>query len=127
MTCDTPGKGTDILSNPLLSFLLYCLPVISIVASGYEPVSQGWRTAIWTAALAVMGGACIANASRCRRTHCFVTGPFFLLVALGTLLYGLGIIPLGANGWNVIGVTTLVGAIVLGCLPELLFGKYRGS
>jgi hypothetical protein len=87
----------------------------------------GWRTAIWTAALAVMGGACIANASRCGRIHCYVTGPFLLLAALGTLLYGLGVIPLGANGWNVIGLTILIGAIVLCCLPELLFGKYRRS
>jgi len=72
-----------------------------------------------------MGAARIANAMRCRRVHCYVTGPFFLLAALGTLLYGLGMIPLGANGWNVIGMTILIGAIVLGCLPELLFGKYR--
>ena len=127
MTCDTPGKRSDILSKPLLSFLLYCLPVITIVASGFEPVSRGWRIAIWTAALAVMGGACIANASRCGRIHCYVTGPSFLLAALGTLLYGLGVIPLGANGWNVIGLTILIGAIVLCCLPELLFGKYRRS
>ena len=97
MLCDTPGKRTDILSKPLLSFLLYCLPVIAIVASGFEPVSWGWRTAIWTAALTVMGGACLANASRCGRIHCYVTGPFFLLAALATLLYGAGVIPLGAN------------------------------
>jgi hypothetical protein len=53
--------------------------------------------------------------------------PFFLLAALATLLYGTGVIPLGANGWNLIGMATLIGAIVLGCVPELLFGKYRGS
>jgi len=127
MTCDTPGKRSDILSKPLLSFLLYCLPAIAIVASGYEPVSRGWRTGIWTSALSVMGAACIANATRCGRIHCYVTGPFFLLAALGTLLYGLGVIPLGANGWNVIGLTILVGAIVVCCLPDLLFGKYRRS
>jgi hypothetical protein len=124
MPCDTTAKNSDILSKPWLSFLLYCLPAIAIVASGFEPVSRGWRTAIWTTALTVMGGACLANASRCGRIHCYLTGPFFLLAALGTLLYGLGIIPLGANGWNLIGVTILIGAIVLGCL---LFGNYRSS
>ena len=127
MTCDTPGKRSDILSKPLLSFLLYCLPVIAIVASGFEPVSRGWRTAVWTASLAVMGGACIANASRCGRIHCYFTGPFFLLAALAALLYGIGVIPLGANGWNWIGMAVLIGAIVFGCLPELLFGKYRSN
>ncbi len=127
MTCDTTGKRSDILSKPLLSFLLYCLPVIASVASGSAPISRGWRTAIWTASLAVMGGACIANASRCGRIHCYLTGPFFLLAALATLLYGIRVIPLGANGWNLIGMAVLIGAIVLGCLPELLFGKYRSN
>jgi len=74
-----------------------------------------------------MGGACLANAGRGGRIHCYVTGPFFLLAALATLLYGVGLIPLGANGWNLIGMATLIGAIVLGCVPEPLFGKYRGS
>jgi hypothetical protein len=72
-----------------------------------------------------MGVACIANAARCGRTHCYVTGPFFLAMAIVTFLYGVGIVRLGTNGWNVIGLTILVGAIALSCLPELFFGKYR--
>lgn len=72
-----------------------------------------------------MGGACVANASRCGRIHCYVTGPFFLLAALATFLYGVGVISLGTNGWNLIGMTTLIGAIVLCCLLEMLFGNYR--
>ena len=76
-------------------------------------------------ALSVMGIACIANAARCGRVHCFLTGPFFMGMAVVTLLYGVGIVPLGANGWNVIGLTILVGAIALGCLPELFLGRYR--
>jgi len=115
------SRETSAVLSPLL------LPVIAIVASGFEPVSRGWRTAIWTGALAVMGGACVANASRCGRIHCYVTGPFFLVAALATLLYGIGVIPLGANGWNLIGMAILIGALVLGCVPEVLFGKYRGN
>ena len=124
MTCG--ADKSDILSKPFLSFVLYWLPAIAIVASGFEDVSRGWRTGIWTGALSVMGTACIANAVRCGRMHCYLTGPFFLLMALGAFLYGVGVIPLGANGWNLIGITILIGAIVLSCLPELLFGKYRG-
>lgn len=30
-----------------------------------------------------MGLACLANAARCRRMHCYFTGPYFLLLALG--------------------------------------------
>jgi hypothetical protein len=125
MACGT--KKSDILSKPFLSFVLYYLPAIAIVASGYKQVSWGWRTGIWTAGLSVMGTACIANAARCRRMHCYVTGPFFLVMALGAFLYGAGVIHLGANGWNLIGMTVLIGAIVLSCVPELLFGKYRDN
>jgi hypothetical protein len=42
-----------------------------------------------------------------------------------TLLYGLAVLPLGQNGWNQIGLTILVGAMGLCCLPEMFFGKYR--
>jgi hypothetical protein len=72
-----------------------------------------------------MGIACVVNALRCGRVHCYLTGPFFLLVALIALLYGLGILHLGKNGWNLIGLVTLIGAIALWCLPEMFLGKYR--
>ena len=72
-----------------------------------------------------MGGACAVNAMRCGRIHCYVTGPFFLLMAVVALLYGIGVVPFGAKGWNLIGLTILVGAVALCCLPELILGKYR--
>ena len=67
----------------------------------------------------------MVNAARCGRVHCYLTGPFFLVMAVVTLLYGLGIMPLGRGGWNLISMAILIGAIVLCCLPELLFGRYR--
>lgn len=111
--------------EPAASFALFCLPAIAIVATGHYRLGGGWRTAVWTAALSIMGTACLANAVRCGRVHCFLTGPFLLVMAIVTLLYGLGVLPLGGNGWNAIGLTILVGAIALGCLPEMFFGKYR--
>jgi len=51
--------------------------------------------------------------------------PFFLVLAAVARFYGVGVLPLGGHGWNVIGLTILVGAIVLCCLPEIIFGKYR--
>jgi len=72
-----------------------------------------------------MGVACIVNALRCRRVHCYLTGPFFLLMSLIALSYGLGILHLGGKGWNLLGLVTLIGAIALWCLPEMFLGKYR--
>ena len=43
---------------------------------------------VWIANLAWMGGACIANARRCDRTHCRYTGPFFLAMAGGARARG---------------------------------------
>ena len=105
--------------------MLYWLPAIAIVAVGPMAISSGWRAVIWTLALATMGTACIVNALRCRRVHCYLTGPFFLLMGLVALSYGLGILNLGGNGWNLLGLLTLIGAIALWCLPEMFLGKYR--
>ncbi len=121
----TTCKSRDILSSRWRVFILYWLPAIAIVVAGVPAISSGWRTVVWTVALATMGVACIVNALRCGRVHCYLTGPFFLLMALIALSYGLGILHLGQNGWNLLGLMTLIGAIALWCLPEMLLGKYR--
>ena len=118
-------KSRDILSSRWRVFLLYWLPAIAIVVAGAPAISNGWRTVVWTVALATMAVACIVNALRCGRVHCYVTGPFFLLMALVALSYGLGILHLGANGWNLLGLVGLVGVLALWYLPEMFFGKYR--
>lgn len=43
------------------------------------------------------------------------------------LLYGLGVLPLGANGWTWIGSPTLAAALVLCFGLDALFGKYIAS
>jgi hypothetical protein len=99
--------------------------VLALVASGFFTIAPGWRAVIWAVALTTMGSACITNAFRCGRVHCFATGPFLLLMAVVALLYGFALLPLGKAGWNVIGVTVLIGTFVLTWLPERFFGKYR--
>ena len=121
----TTCKSRDILSSRWRVFLLYWLPAIAIVVAGVPAVSNGWRTVVWTVALATMGVACTVNALRCGRVHCYLTGPFFLLMALIALSYGLGLLHLGGKGWNLLSLTILIGAIALWCLPEMLLGKYR--
>lgn len=45
---------------------------------------------IGAAACVVMCVACLVNAARCHRLHCYLTGPYFLLLALGAAIaYGL--------------------------------------
>ena len=118
----TNNKSRAILSSPGLTFALWWLPPIAIVVAASSGFSVAWRTIVWTIALGIMGTACVFNAMRCRRVHCYFTGPFFLLMALVTLLFGLGMVPMGKKGWNLIGLGILVGGLGLYCLPELFLG-----
>ncbi|MHB8433092.1 MAG: DF family (seleno)protein [Candidatus Tyrphobacter sp.] len=119
------GESRDILRNRWIAGPVFLLPSLALVASGFFDLSQGWRTTVWVGALTAMGLGCVANAFRCRRVHCYLTGPFFLAMAALSLLYGLGVLPLGKAGWNAIGLTTIVGALALCCISEALFGRYR--
>jgi hypothetical protein len=125
MTCRTSGSAQDILSRPWLAFLLFWLPAIAIAVTGGSHFHGIVRAAVWAASLSVMGVACIVNAARCHRVHCYLTGPFFLAMAVVTLLYGFGILTLGRNGWTVLALAIVIGAFALCCLPEWVFGKYR--
>ena len=126
MGCEKPiDQSYDLLSRPLPAFLLYCIPALLIVVTARADVSARTRTIAWTVSLVVLGTACIANSVRCGRMHCYFTGPFFLVMALATVLYDKGLLPIGNNGWNLLGLAILVGAIAFCCIPEVLWGKYR--
>ena len=124
-TDTTVPAQRDILRNWRQTALAYWVPIAAIVASGNASIGDGWRTAIWTAACLTMGGACLLNAIRCGRVHCWFTGPFFIALVAITVLFGVGALPLGPNGWNIIGLTLLVGGVTLMYGPELILGKYR--
>ena len=118
-------KSRDILARPWLAFAVFWFPAILIFVAANSRFSGAWRTVVWTVALVIMGTACLANARRCGRVHCYLTGPFFLVMAIVTLLYGLGVVPPARNGWNWIGLIILAGAMLFCCLPEMIIGKYR--
>jgi hypothetical protein len=121
----TNDTSRDLLSNRIATGSLYGIPIVALIASGFIQLDQGWRAAVWTASLMVMGGACIANALRCGRVHCYVTGPFLLAMAAVALLVGLGVIHGSQDLWNVLGLIVLIGMILTYWLPERLCGKYR--
>lgn len=120
------NAARDILGDWRITAVAFVLPVLIIVGIGFLNISQQWRAAVWAIGLTVMGGTCVANAVRCGRVHCYLTGPFLLIMAMVALLYGFGIIfPSYKDGWNVIGLLVLVGAAALIWIPEHFFGKYR--
>ncbi len=109
------ARGTRLL-------LIWCLPLAGLVIS--DQVGGLLQEVAWPTLLTWMGIACLLNARGCRRLHCYLTGPFFLLLAAISLLYGLGTLALGTHGWSTLSIVLLVGGLFLFYVPEWLFGRY---
>ena len=104
-------------------WLAWGLPIAAMLISGF--LVPRFVPIAWPLALAWMGIACSLNAVRCGRMHCYFTAPFFLLLAAVSVLYGVGLLPLGGGGWDWIGGVAAVGGGLLTCLPEHIWGRYR--
>jgi hypothetical protein len=102
--------------------LIWGIPAALLVMS---PVR--YFVIVWPAVLTFMGVACLLNARRCGRIHCYFSGPFFLLLAAAGLLYGIGALPLGARGWSTLSGALVIGSVVFICVPEWILGRYRAS
>ena len=118
------ANAKDLTNSALASFLLWKLPAVLMVAVALLEVGSAGQALVWAPSLVIYGVGCIANALRCRRVHCYFTGPFFLLMAVVSLLHGTGVVSLGEGGWTWIELVTLTGAITLVTLPELAWGRY---
>jgi len=117
------SQQRDVLCSGTKMFLFWCLPAVAFGLGFF--LSPGLRTVLWTLSLGFMGTLCLLNASRCGRIHCYFTGPFFILGAIASLGYGVGLLPLGPSGWKWIGNITIIGGISFSMIPEFVFGRYR--
>jgi len=117
------AEKRDLLCSGPKAFFLWCVPWFVFALGFWAPPAL--KTVLWTTSLVFMGAMCLVNASQCGRIHCYLTGPFFILSAVTSLGYGIGLLPLGPSGWKRIGNITIIGAIALTCIPELVLGRYR--
>ncbi len=115
-------RKTDFLNAPVAAIIAWGIPIGAMFAA--IGVAHPVKTWVWVVALAWMGTACLWNARRCQRKHCFATGPFFLIMIIPVLLYGYGVADLGAGGWRWLGLAVGVGAFGLMSLTERT-GRYR--
>ncbi len=127
MTENAARVTRDFVRDRRASLLIWGLPALVMIGTGPLGFSSELHGAIWASCLSVFGFGCLANARRCGRLHCFFTGPFFLAMALVSLVHGFGVISLGSYGWAWIGGITLVGACALTILPERMWGQYAGG
>ena len=102
---DRAGLGAETATKEA-SWPLWAFP-FGFVALGLFPVLDarvGW---LWTLAFLVAGIGCVADAHRCSRAHCYMTGLLYLIAAVFSILQGMGLIDIG---WTWILVGTGVGA-----------------
>jgi hypothetical protein len=122
MANDIVHSSRDWLRSPHTSLLAWWIPQAAILAGLFAPVAV--RTAIWIIALSWMGTACVLNAKRCGRTHCWFTGPYYLAMIIPVLALGLGVISLGLSAWVVLGVVIILGGKTIWWTTERAWGKF---
>ncbi len=114
--------STDWLASRSKSFGIWGIPIILMIAARF--FGDMTTAIVWPIALSWLGAGCLLNAARCRRVHCMFTGPFFLIMALLSLLVGLGVVEAGTGTWSMLGRITGIGGIVIWYGSEALLGKY---
>ena len=123
--CNARSASRDLAGNWLSLAGLWGIP--AAVMLGALLLEPGLRAVAWSAALVWMGGACLANARRCGRTHCRFTGPFYLLMAAVVVAYVIGVLPIGEWGWTILGAATVAGTAVLWWGSERIWGTFFRS
>lgn len=100
------------------AMMLWYLPTAALFVDLSWAEARVW---LWTPAFLVMGVACLVNAARCGRLHCFVTGPIYLLSAVYVALAAFGLLPI-RPGTFLLGVLCIT---ILAFLAEVPLGRYR--
>ena len=121
--CCTPiseQSSKDWLGNARTSLVAWLIPTALIVAGLLASVPL--RTAIWVAALAWMGIACLLNARQSGRTHCRFTRPYYLLMIAPTL--ALGIVHASIYAWLVLAALILLGDKIIWWVTERIWGTF---
>jgi hypothetical protein len=99
---------------------LWYLPIILLAAGLNWP---RLRVALWIFSFIVMGIGCLANVRRCRRVHCYFTGPLFLLAALYVVLSAFSLLPMRPGMFLLI----VLGLACCALCAEMMLGMYRGQ
>ena len=103
--------------------LTFGIPAAILLIS--PTIGTRYLVIVWPTLLTFMGVACLLNARRCGRIHCYLTGPFFLILAGVALLYGTSILPFGATGWSALSAAFAIGSLLLCCVPEWFLRRYQ--
>jgi len=113
----------DLLNTRTSAFFWWCLPLAIGFAASFLSSNSALVAMVWCVCLAWMGTGCVLNAIRCRRLHCYIAGPVFILGAIAEGLVATGMSVFGSHAVsNIVGVTLIL--VVLSFVPEMVWGRY---
>jgi len=120
------AASRDWVGNTRTYVIAWGIPTFALIVGIFLPPRPS--AVVWAVALSWMGLACIVNALRCGRLHCYLTGPFFLFIAVAALLHGFEVFWLGAYGrlWLALALI-VVGGGLFWYVPERMWGKYSSG
>ena len=116
--CCSPNSASNDLTAKKVACVLWYIPVALLLAGWHWPAGRVW---LWIPPLLVMGGGCLANATRCGRLHCYFTGPFYILAALYVALSIFGVFPLNPSLF----LLMVLGVSCIAVTLEIPFGRYK--
>ncbi|HEX4002881.1 MAG TPA: hypothetical protein VHX36_09535 [Candidatus Acidoferrales bacterium] len=111
------SHAKDLICSGKAVFIWY-VPIAALVFGASWVSARAW---LWIPALLVMGIGCLANAAQCGRTHCYFTGPLYLLATVYVALAEFNVVPMNPN----IFLGAVLFLTVLAYLAEFPLGKYR--
>ena len=115
-------RRNDWVDRPGMGFIWWCLPLALGVAASFF-ASPRATVLVWIVLFIWMGTGCILNARRCRRLHCYISGPAFFLGAAALTLFVAGVAFEGPHSLNnIVGITLAV--VLLSFVPEKIWRKY---
>jgi hypothetical protein len=110
-------KSSDLVMS-WKAVLLWGLPVAALIVGSYW---QKGRLLLWIPAFLVMGVACLANAARCGRVHCYITGPLSLFAIVYVVLAKFHLVPMDAGYF----LDSILAVSILAFPVEIPLGRYR--
>jgi len=119
VTSKQGSQKTDLVCGRSV-ILLWYLPAFALIIGLNWAAARAW---LWIPAFLVMGVACLVNAVRCGRLHCFVTGPVYLFAAIYVALAAFGLVPMRPNLFLLIVLAITICAFV----AERPLGTYRNK
>jgi hypothetical protein len=117
-------KSIDNIRRPFRFMLFFGIPFTGLAGANFITGMPLLRASVDIISFAWIGIACLVNALQCYRVHCWFTGPWCLLVAIGLFAYEfLGIRPARISFADIVNVGAVF-FLLLWFVPELILGRY---